>query len=296
LLCLGMKRAVAPICLFLVSALLVLPGGSALPAVTTAYSTNWSGYVATGPSPYTSVSASWTVPSVSGTSTAYSAVWVGIGGADRNSNRLIQAGTEQDILSNGTARYFAWHEVYPRPSVLVAYISAGDSMSVTISQVAANASAWRILIVRNSVTILDLPVNLRANLATEATAEFIVERPSIRPTNQLTTLANFGTVTFSDCNTNQGALASLTSAYMVIMTSNATRSGAYLAQPGALDETTNSFSLLSTAGATTAGEFSISPLIFVLALISSFLGLKQISRNEDTRSEDDRVVQARGQQ
>ena len=286
-----MKRAAAPICMLLVSVLLVLPRGSALPTVTTAYSANWSGYVATEPFPYTSVSANWTVPSVSATSTAYSAVWVGIGGADRNSNRLLQAGTEQDVLSNGSARYFAWHEVYPRPSVLVAYVSAGDSITVTISQVPANASAWRILIVRNSVTILGLTVNLRANLATEATAEFIVERPSIRPTNRLTTLANFGTVTFSGCNTSQGALSSLTSAYMVIMTSNATRSGTYLAQPGALDEATNSFSVLYSAAVTAVDEFMISPLVLVFALISSFLGLKLISRNADTRPDDDRIVQ-----
>jgi len=277
--CLGMKRFAAPVCVLLVSALLLLPGVSALPAVTTAYSANWSGYVATNPSPFTSVSASWTVPSVSATSPGYSAVWVGMGGVDRSSNRLLQAGTEQDALSNGSAVYYAWHEVYPRPSVFVAYISPGDSITVSISQVPANASAWRILIVRNSATILNLTVTVRANLALEATAEFIVERPSIRPRNQLSTLANFGTVTFSGCNTNQGALASLTNAYMIIMTNNATRSGTYLAHPGPLDGPANSFSVLYSGAATAVGEFSISPLVLVLALISSFLGLELISRN-----------------
>jgi len=271
--------------MLLVSALLLLPRASAVPAVTTAYSANWSGYVATGPNPYTSVSASWTVPSVSATfPPAYSAVWVGIGGVDRNSNRLLQAGTEQDVLSNGTASYYAWHEVYPRPSMPVAHISPGDSITVTISQVLANASAWRILIVRNSGTILNLTVNTRINLASQATAEFIVERPSILPRNQLARLANFGTVKFSGCNTNQGALASLTSAYMVIMTSNATSSGTYLAQPGALELTANSFSVHYSAAVAAVDEFPTSTLVLVLALISSFFGVTgRISRNKDTK-------------
>ena len=278
-----MKRAAAPICMLLVLALLLLPRASALPAVTTTYSSNWSGYVATNPYPYTSVSASWTVPSVSATSPAYSAVWVGIGGVDRNSNRLLQAGTEQDVLSNGSAIYFAWHEVYPRPSVFAASVSPGDSITVTISRVSANASEWRLLIVRNSGTILDLTVNTRTNFASEATAEFVVERPSIRPRNQLAALANFGTVTFSGCNTSQGALASLTDASMVIMTSNGTSSGTYLAQPGTLDWAANSFSVLYSAATTLADEFSTSPLVFVLALISGFLSVGLISRRKNIR-------------
>jgi len=114
----------------------------------------------------------------------------------------------------------------------------------------------------------------------EATAEFIVERPSIQPRNQLSTLANFGTVTFSGCNTNQGALASLTSAYMIIMTNNALKSGTYLARPGTLDGAANSFSVLYSGTSTAVGEFSVSPLVLVLALIASFLGLELISRND----------------
>jgi archaellum component FlaF (FlaF/FlaG flagellin family) len=280
-----MKLATVPMYMLLVSALLLLPRASAVPAVTTAYSANWSGYVATDPYPYTSVSASWTVPSVSATfPPVYSAVWVGIGGVDRNSNRLLQAGTEQDVLSNGTASYYAWHEVYPRPSVLVTYISPGDSITVTISKVPGNVSAWRIMIVRNSGTILNLTINTRTNLASEATAEFIVERPSILPRNQLARLANFGTITFSDCNTNQGALASLTSALMVIMTSNASSSGTYLAQPGALEMAANSFSVQYSAAVTSVGEFPISPLVLVLALISSFFGVtRRISKDKDAK-------------
>jgi hypothetical protein len=284
--CLGAKRTFLTMCFLLIIALLVLPRASALPTVTTAYSTNWSGYVAMEPSPYTSVSAGWTVPSVSATSAAYSAVWVGIGGADRRSYRLLQAGTEQDIMSNGTAVYYAWHEVYPRLPVLVSYVSVGDSISVSISQVRPNASGWRILIFRNSAPILNLTVNLRPNPATEATAEFIVERPSVGATNRLATLADYGNVTFSDCTTSQGPLSSLTSVSKVIMTSNSTNSSEHLSEPGPLDEASNSFSLVYSAGATAADEFSISTPVLVLALITSFLALKLISRNEGRGKRD----------
>jgi hypothetical protein len=279
-----MKHGPVSICLVLASTLLLLPRASALPTVTTAYSANWSGYVATAPFPFTSVSASWTVPNVSATSPpAYSTVWVGIGGWYSGSNRLLQAGTEQDVLSNGSTVYYVWHEVYPRPSVLVALISAGDSIRVAISEVIENASMWRMLIVRNSETILNLTVRMNANRASEATAEFIVERPTIQVGRhyQLTTLANFGTVTFSGCDTNQGTLASLTSAYLLIMTSNGTSSGTYLAEPGTLDVVTNGFSILYST--TAVDELSTSPLVLVVALISSLLGTSLISRKRDGR-------------
>ena len=46
-----------------------------------AYSTNWSGYAVTAStSAVTKVQGSWTVPTVTGTSTAYSSFWVGIDG------------------------------------------------------------------------------------------------------------------------------------------------------------------------------------------------------------------------
>ena len=240
--------------------------------------------MATAPFPFTSVSASWTVPSVSAASPpACSAVWVGIGGWYSGSNRLLQAGTEQDVLSNGSTVYYAWHEVYPRPSVLVAYISAGDSIRVTIFEVIENASMWRMLIVRNSETILNLTVRMNANRASEATAEFIVERPAIQVGRhyQLTALANFGTVTFSGCDTNQGTLTSLTSAYLLIMTSNGTSSGTYLAEPGTLDAVANGFSILYST--TAVDELSTSPLVLVVALISSLLGTSLISRKRDGR-------------
>ena len=73
-------------------------------------SPNWSGYAAaTSPSPETdsvsAVSGNWTVPSVSGSGTTCSCVWVGIDGF--GGSTVEQIGTEQDVV-NGTADYYAW--------------------------------------------------------------------------------------------------------------------------------------------------------------------------------------------
>ena len=226
----------------LLSLMLTLPMASAL-TVTTTTSLNWSGYVATAPTPFTSVSATWTVPSVSSTSPpAYSSVWVGIGGYYVNSNKLIQAGTAQNVLSGGSTVYYVWYEVYPKAPVYVASVSAGDSITVDIHQESLKPSTWHIVITKDSTaTLLNKVVKVKANFAAEATAEFVVERPLIRIGNQLTPLANFGSVTFSGCSTNQGGLGSLDNA-KVIMTSDGTSSGTPLATPSSLD-TTNSFTV-----------------------------------------------------
>src|ERR1041385_453473 len=124
------KYLSAPLTLIPIYLLFMTPAAF---ASSTSYSSNWAGYVATG-GPFTSVSASWTVPSVASTpSPAYSSAWIGIGGAYKNSNKLVQAGTEQDVDSSGHASYSAWYEVYPLGTVVVGSVSAGDTITTTIS-------------------------------------------------------------------------------------------------------------------------------------------------------------------
>jgi hypothetical protein len=276
-----MNRDLASTFLLLVCLVLLLPRASALPTVTGAYSSNWSGYVVTTPGPYTAVNASWTVPPVSAISPpAYSSIWVGIGGSFNSSKRLIQVGTGQDVQDNGSAVYYAWHEVLPDRAVLIGYISPGDLITAAVSQVSANRSTWRMLVLRNSTTLADITVHVRFNLASEDTAEFIVERPAIQVgrREQLTTLADFGNVTFSNCNTNQGPLSSSAQVVMVAMKTNATSTGTSLAQPGKIDISTNGFSVQYSA-VSSVDEFSSSASILILVLISSLLGINQISRN-----------------
>ncbi|MGA2237770.1 MAG: G1 family glutamic endopeptidase [Candidatus Bathyarchaeia archaeon] len=276
-----MNRDLPSTFLLLICLALLLPMASALPTITTTYASNWSGWVATAPGPYTAVNASWTVPSVSAIPRpAYSSTWVGIGGFFSNSSRLIQVGTDQDVLNNGSAVYFAWHEVYPGSPVLVAYISPGDLITASVSQASANASTWHMLVVRNSATLVNITVRARINLASEDTAEFIVERPAMQVgrRDELTTLADFGTVTFSNCTTNQGTLVSIAKAAMVTMKTNATNTGTVLAQPGTLDISTSGFTVQYSA-VSSVDEFSSSTPVLILVLISSLLGINQISRN-----------------
>jgi len=270
--------------LLLAFALLSMPTASALPTVTATYSPNWSGYVATAPGPYTLVSANWTIPSVSTPSPpAYSSVWVGIGGWYSNSNRLIQVGTDQDVLNNGSAVYYAWREIYPSLAVPIANVSPGDSIAVILSQVSENASRWQMLMIRNSATLLNITIRTRVNLASEDSADFIVERPAIfvGRKEQLTALADFKTVTFSNCHTNQGSLASLTSVAAVVMSgANASSVGEDLAEPTMLDPSTNSFSVQYSGASQSIPEFPGYLVVMAVFLISSLYALKLISRNK----------------
>lgn len=101
------------------------------PVVTT--STNWSGYAISTPAgAVTAVSGSWTVPTVTGTSTGYAASWVGIDGF--SSPTVEQIGTEADII-NGQPTYYAWYEMYPSASVNLTNltIKPGDVITASVS-------------------------------------------------------------------------------------------------------------------------------------------------------------------
>ncbi len=100
------------------------------------FSRNWSGYAVTN-GPYSSVSGSWTVPTVTAPAhrrkAQYSSTWVGIDGYDNQD--LIQAGTEQDWIS-GVASYQAWWEILPKPETTITTMTVqpGDVMNVSITQ------------------------------------------------------------------------------------------------------------------------------------------------------------------
>lgn len=109
-------------------------------------SSNWSGYAETSSSPYTGVSGTWTVPTVScsGGGSSYSAAWLGIDGF--NNDSLIQTGTEQDC-NGSSASYSAWWTTSAQGfeeqtitsgcsttgSTPCGTVHAGDAMSAVIS-------------------------------------------------------------------------------------------------------------------------------------------------------------------
>jgi hypothetical protein len=114
-------------------------GGQSGGQDTSASSSNWAGYAATGASgSFTSVSASWTQPTASCTSgSQYAAFWVGLDGY--TSKTVEQIGTEADC--NGpNPQYYAWYEVYPGAGVnFTNPVSPGDKFTGTVTYQGNNA-------------------------------------------------------------------------------------------------------------------------------------------------------------
>ena len=172
----------------------------------------WSGYVVSSdlgnPQPeVTGISASWIVPSAFATSIdTYSSAWIGIGGFQPDKS-LIQTGTEHDYV-NGREFYSAWYEILPDQAIRIEdmSISPGDLITAVIELTNPQTNEWRIEI-KDISQNQEFSINLIYN-SSRITAEWIVERPIVN--NQKSSLANFGTVNFTECyaiiNSNTASL------------------------------------------------------------------------------------------
>jgi hypothetical protein len=168
---------------------------------------NWAGYIVSSdlqnPQPTaTAISASWTVPTVTGSAQndTFAAVWIGIGGY--YDNTLIQTGTEQDSIG-GQGDYSAWYELLPAFAVTIDTItvSPDDQMNASIQLVDSATDTW-------SISIEDLTTSQSFQddfiyASSQLSAEWIVERPLAG--RRLSTLANIGTVMFGNCQTTVGS-------------------------------------------------------------------------------------------
>ncbi len=103
---------------------------------------NWSGYAVetslTSPqsNAVTDVKSTWSVPTVTGTSSAaYSSVWVGIDGY--SDSTVEQIGTEQDWTGR-SGSYYAWYEMYPTGMVSIGRVYPGDAISAEVSYLSSN--------------------------------------------------------------------------------------------------------------------------------------------------------------
>jgi len=190
----------------------------------TTQSTNWSGYAATGASgAYSSVSASWTEPTVTCSQTAYSSFWVGLDGY--NSNTVEQTGTDSDC-SGSTPTYYAWYEMYPAfPVNLNETVRPGDSMSASVT--AGSNHSFK-LVISDSTQNWTFQVTKSSTRAKRSSAEVIAEAPS--SSSGVLPLANFGTVNFSNSLANGQAIGNFNPVEIVMVTSN----GTVKAQPSAL--------------------------------------------------------------
>jgi len=182
--------------------------------ITNSTSTNWSGYAVTG-GRYTSVSASWTEPSVSCSGTAYSSFWVGLDGD--TSNTVEQTGTDADC-SGSTPQYYAWYEMYPKyPVNLSNPVQPVDAMSASVT---TDGRGNFTLSISDSTQHWNFQTTAKLHSASLASAEVIAEAPSSR--SGVLPLANFGTVNFSGATANGVALGSLPNLDPITMVSGST--------------------------------------------------------------------------
>ncbi len=210
-------------------------------------SINWSGYLASN-GPYSGIGASWTIPTISGTTgTNLSAddTWVGIGGVI--SQDLIQAGTQAMNEGNGSISYTAWYELLPSDMVQVPLaVSSGNSITVSLSENSSNL--WTINF-HNNTTNQSYSTTV-SYVSSNSSAEWIEEMPTLESNNSLIPLDNFGTIQFtggyvtqnnSTLNISQSGAESLT----MVNSSNQA-----LAIPSSLDSSGSDFSVSRTNVAT----------------------------------------------
>jgi hypothetical protein len=182
------------------------PGGTpVLAPAGTILSGNWSGFAATG-TKFSSVSAGWVVPPVTCTKgSQYSSSWVGLDGF--NSGTVEQIGTDSDCVTGGPY-YYAWFEMYPAASVVIARpVAAGDQMSASVVATAATSFALTITDATKGWTRTFAKVLATAK---RSSAEIIQEAPCCTSGGAVLPLANFGKVNFTNANANGQPIGNFT--------------------------------------------------------------------------------------
>jgi Peptidase A4 family len=171
------------------------PGTSAGPITNAATMTsqNWAGYAAAGtPGTFTSVSASWTQPTVTcGAAQTFSSFWVGLDGDGTPS--VEQTGTEADC-DGGTAAYQGWFEMFPAAPVFYNQpVQAGDAMTASV---VANGDGTFTLTLADATQGWTQPTTQASATAQLGSAEVIAEAPSNG--ESVLPLSDFGTANFTD--------------------------------------------------------------------------------------------------
>ncbi|HEY1627070.1 MAG TPA: G1 family glutamic endopeptidase [Streptosporangiaceae bacterium] len=147
----------------------------------------WSGYEACGQT-FTSVTATWTQPRVSCTSTGTVGFWVGLGGIAGST--LIQTGVNVSCAS-GSPQYTGFWEVTPAAANSYAYpVYPGDTMTATVVDTGSDTYSLQLTDVTRDWGETT-PVNA---IATDQSAEIITEAVTVG--GQTTVLPNFTAVQF----------------------------------------------------------------------------------------------------
>ncbi len=207
-----------------------------------ASSRNWAGYMVEA-NDVTLVHAAWKVPAVTRVAgDAFSSSWVGIGGT--KSDTLIQAGTTQ-YIENGTPQYYAWIETLPQTAELIPpqklRVRPGDAVGVTIHN--TGGDQWQIKIENAS---MGQQLTRSVTYAScKCSAEWIEEEPTIVTDSGqgLATLANFGSVKFSDAYAKVGSATQTLRQLSVTPITLKNSGGQVLATTGELSSSGNNFTV-----------------------------------------------------
>jgi Peptidase A4 family len=203
-------------------------------------STNWSGYADdnTAGNTYTSVTAKWTEPAVTCTSTtALAAFWVGIDGY--TSGSVEQDGTLAECFG-GSAFYFTWWEMYPTNAIQVVgqSVHSGDSITASVTR---SGSSYTLKVTDSTHTADSFTTTQSCSGCANSSAEWIAEAPS--GSNGIYPLPNFRTWTASSATVKSGSTSGVISTFPDDELTMINSSGAVKAQPGALNGSGNGFTV-----------------------------------------------------
>ncbi len=171
---------------------------------TTATSTNWSGYAVTGSNgAYTSVSASWTEPTVTCSSRTdqYAAFWVGLDGY--SSDSVEQTGTDSDCAGR-TPDYYGWYEMYPADPVYFSNtVEPGDSFTASVT---FSGTETYTLVLKDVTRNWTQTITKNETGLDRSSAEVITEAPCCTNSGGILPLSDFHTVSYSTSSANGSSL------------------------------------------------------------------------------------------
>jgi hypothetical protein len=213
----------------------VSPPGK-LKGLTNVTSTNWSGYADTGSS-FSKVSASWTEPSATCSSSAeqLAAFWVGIDGY--SSSSVEQDGTLIECYRSQLYQY-TWWEMYPTNAIQVVgqTLAAGDAITSTVTR---SGTSYTLTVTDSTHTADSFTRTETCSNCANTSAEWIAEAPS--GSSGVYPLADFGSWTASNASVTEGSTSGVISSFTDDEITMIDSSGNTKALPGSLNSSGNSF-------------------------------------------------------
>jgi len=171
---------------------------------------------------FTSVSASWTQPTATctssggrrGSSDEYAAFWVGLDGY--SSDSVEQTGSDSDC-DGKTPDYYGWYEMYPAdPVYYTNTVKPGDSMSASVT---FSGTDTYTLVLKDSTQGWTQTQKINESGFDRSSAEVITEAPCCTASGGILPLADFGTINYT-ASTDNGSSMDSQSPTSIVMIDN----------------------------------------------------------------------------